>query len=144
MRFSVPQFIDVEDKIFGQLTLSQGVYLAGAAGGAYMLYAFFGLLIAFLVGIPLVILAVFFAFIKVNNRPFTAIASAWFFYIVKKKLYLWRRTPKVKKVVKEEVVTTHDAHLAAPKLTESKLRALAFSLDTQDSEHEGGTLKGTL
>jgi len=145
MRFSVPQFIDVEDKIFGQLTLSQGVYLAGALGGAYMLYTFFGFIVAVLVGLPLIVLAVFFAFIKVNNRPFTATASAAFFYFIKKKLYLWRRVPKQKKAEqKEEQVTTHDNHLATPKLTQSKLRALAFSLDTQDQEHGEGALKGTL
>ena len=32
MMFSVPQFIDVEDKIIGPLTLKQFIYLAGGAG----------------------------------------------------------------------------------------------------------------
>ena len=41
MRFSVPQFIDVEDKIFGPLTLKQGIYRVGAVGAAYLIYCFF-------------------------------------------------------------------------------------------------------
>ncbi len=32
MRFEVPQFIDVEDKIFGPFTFKQFLYLAGGAG----------------------------------------------------------------------------------------------------------------
>jgi len=32
MRFEVPQFIDVEDKLFGPLTFTQFVYLAGSGG----------------------------------------------------------------------------------------------------------------
>jgi hypothetical protein len=40
MRFQVPQFTDVEDKIVGPLTLKQFVYLAGAGGGCIILYSF--------------------------------------------------------------------------------------------------------
>ena len=32
MRFEVPQFIEIEDKIFGPLTWKQFIYLAGGAG----------------------------------------------------------------------------------------------------------------
>ena len=32
MQFSVPQFIDVRDKIFGPLTLQQFLYIVGAVG----------------------------------------------------------------------------------------------------------------
>ena len=32
MRFEVPQFVDIEDKIFGPLTFKQFIYIAGGAG----------------------------------------------------------------------------------------------------------------
>ena len=38
MRFEVPQFIEVEDKIFGPFTWKQFIYLAGGAGAAVTLY----------------------------------------------------------------------------------------------------------
>ena len=38
MQFQVPQFIEVEDKIFGPLTFKQFVYVAGGAGLAYLVW----------------------------------------------------------------------------------------------------------
>ena len=38
MQFQVPQFIEVEDKIFGPLTFKQFVYMTGGVGAAYMLW----------------------------------------------------------------------------------------------------------
>ena len=38
MQFQVPQFIEVEDKIFGPLTFKQFVYVAGGAGAAYLFW----------------------------------------------------------------------------------------------------------
>src|SRR3989344_2665997 len=35
MEYQVPQFIEVEDKIIGPLTLKQFIYLAGEAGFSY-------------------------------------------------------------------------------------------------------------
>jgi carbon starvation protein CstA len=133
MRFSVPQFIDVEDKIFGPLTLKQGIYLVGSAGAAYFIFSFFGMWGLLLVGIPLVLLAVLLAFIKVNNRPFVVVASAAFFYALKKKLYLWKKTPK--KTSTQTTLSASQQSSAQPmpqELTQSRLRALAFSLDTEE------------
>jgi len=132
MRFSVPQFIDVEDKIFGPLTLRQGIYLIGAAGAVYLMYSLLGPLGAFFIGVPLFILAVALAFVKINNRPFVEVASAAFFYTLKKKLYLWKKTPK--KVRPTQTVPTQSQTIqpVPTQLTQSRLRSLAFSLDTEE------------
>lgn len=37
MQFQVPQFIEVEDKIFGPLTFKQFVYIAGGVALMYLL-----------------------------------------------------------------------------------------------------------
>ena len=39
MHFQTPQFIEIEDKIFGPLTLKQFIYLAGAAGLSFTAYS---------------------------------------------------------------------------------------------------------
>ena len=40
MRFQVPQFIEIEDKIFGPLTIKQFIYIAGGAGLCFILFRF--------------------------------------------------------------------------------------------------------
>ena len=96
MRFEVPQFIDVEDKIFGPLTLKQFVYVAGGAGGialAYFLLPF----IVFIIVVPILAsLSAGLAFLPVNDRPMSLFLEAIVMYTSRSKLYLWRkqtRTP---------------------------------------------------
>jgi hypothetical protein len=92
MRFEVPQFIEIEDKIVGPLTWKQFVYLAGGAGILLILF-FSPLPKIFLVfiGLPIAGLAAFLAFHKVNNRPFSIFLESMFNYVRRKKLYLWKR-----------------------------------------------------
>jgi hypothetical protein len=40
MRYQVPQFIDVEDKVIGPLTIKQFIYLAGGAGMCFVIFHF--------------------------------------------------------------------------------------------------------
>ena len=54
MQFKVPQFLEIEDKIFGPFTFKQFVYLAGGAGLCFVLYKLMGLLIGI---IPMLIVA---------------------------------------------------------------------------------------
>jgi hypothetical protein len=91
MQFQVPQFIEVEDKIFGPLTLAQFIYIAGGAGCAFILYAFLPLWLAVILAIPVLALAFSLAFYRVNNRPFVYVLEAAFTYVTRDKLYLWRK-----------------------------------------------------
>ena len=70
MRFQVPQFIEVEDKVVGPLTLKQFMYLAGGAGMAFVAYRFLPLFIAIFVIPAIAGLSLALAFYKVNNKPF--------------------------------------------------------------------------
>ena len=40
MQFQVPQFIEIEDKIFGPLTFKQFIYLAGGVGASIVLWLY--------------------------------------------------------------------------------------------------------
>ena len=70
MRFQVPQFIDVEDKIFGPFTLKQFIYMAGGASVAVVAVVFLGPFFGLVISLPIVVLAAALAFYKINNRPF--------------------------------------------------------------------------
>lgn len=91
MRFSVPQFIEIEDKIIGPLTLKQFLFLA--VGGAVLVFAWYLLkLWAFiLVAIPAGSLAASFAFLKIHGQPFGKTLSAFINYQLKPRLYVWKQ-----------------------------------------------------
>ena len=79
MRFQVPQFIEVEDKIFGPLTLKQFIYLAGGGGLSFLVYAFLHSLTLSLVPIiAIMAVSAALAFYKVNNKPFVNVVEAAF------------------------------------------------------------------
>ena len=130
MRFAVPQFIDVEDKIFGPLTLKQAIYLAGAISFTAVIFLQFNVLFAILLGGPVLALAFLLAFIKVHGRPFINVLSSAFFYATKNKLYLWKHVPKKKKTSTVTLDTNDSQKSTTPEITQSNLKKLAWSLDT--------------
>lgn len=92
MRFDVPQFIEVEDKIIGPLTLKQFLFLL--AGGAVLFllwYVFSNLFIFILVGLPILIVVLALAFYRVNGRPFINYLLSMIKHFSKPRLYLWRK-----------------------------------------------------
>lgn len=134
MKFAVPQFIEVEDKIFGPLTLKQAIYAAGGVGFAVLNFVMFGLFMAFLLGGPVLVLAIALAFVKVNNRPFVDTLESAFYYTVKRKLYLWKKSERVQKAG-DGLPDTVAAKQLVPRMSESKLKDLAWSLDIKESTY---------
>ena len=76
MRYEVPQFIEVEQKVIGPFTWRQFVYLAGGAGALLITFLTLPFLLFIIIGVPLAALAVLLAFQKVNNRPFELLLEA--------------------------------------------------------------------
>lgn len=94
MKFEVPQFIDIEDKIFGPLTWRQFLYLGGGVGIAVVLL-FTNTFLFLIIGLPIGLLALALAFYPVNNRPFSFFLEAILSYLGKSRLYLWRKKEEV-------------------------------------------------
>lgn len=94
MRFQVPQFIEIEDKIFGPLTFKQFVYVAGGSGIIAILFFFLPTFFAFILAIPVGIFAGALAFYKINNRPFIIMVEAAIKLFFKNKLYIWKKKRK--------------------------------------------------
>lgn len=92
MRFEVPQFIEIEDKIFGPFTWRQFIYLAGGVGFAGVLFLVAPIYVFILIGLPLGGLAVLLAFYRINNRPFETFLESMLGYFRKTRLYLWRKS----------------------------------------------------
>ncbi len=138
MRFQVPQFIEVEDKIFGPLTIKQFVYLAGGGGLSFVIYRILGSLTLAL--IPIILVMAFSAALtwwKINQRfPFIYYVEAAFKYYFSSKLYIWKKNENVKPMNADEEAAKEAgkyASIMVPKISDSKLKDLTWSLDIKES-----------
>ncbi len=130
MRFQVPQFTEVEDKIIGPFTFKQFVYLAGAGGAVVALFFVLPTFIAIFFALPIAAFGAALAFYKVNGQPFIRVVEAWVTFTVTKKLYLWKHEEK--QASAKQMARPINAS-AVPKLSESKLRDLMWSMDVKQS-----------
>jgi len=101
MRFEVPQFIEVEDKIIGPFTWKQFVYLAGGGGLLIVLFFMLPMIFFAIFGIPVGALTGFLAFHRINNRPFSIFLESFVNYVTKTKLYLWKKEEQQSIIAKE-------------------------------------------
>lgn len=134
MNFQVPQFIEIEDRIFGPLTFKQFVYLAGGAGLGFMEWVYLPFkFISVILIIPTLAFALALAFYKVNERPFINMVEAAFRYTLTRKLYIWKRAEKPTAAsTTTNPNQTPTGGLKIPKLSESKLKDLSWSLDVRE------------
>ncbi len=130
MQYQVPQFIDIEDRIIGPLTLKQFIYLAFAAAVLFVFWFLFKFYIWIIVALPITAAAMAFAFLKINDRPFVYFFIAAVFYFMKPKLYIFGEVPE--KFRKEAMPESKPTPVETPeieKITRSKLKELALNLD---------------
>jgi hypothetical protein len=95
MQFEVPQFIEIEDKIFGPLTWRQFLYVGGGGLMAAVLFFTTPLIIFIIIGVPLGALSFALAFYPVNNRPFSHLLEAMWTFMTKSRVYHWQRKQEV-------------------------------------------------
>jgi hypothetical protein len=138
MQFQVPQFIEVEDKIFGPLTASQFIYTVGGVGFLVGMWLILPKWLAVIVGGPVAGLGLALAFLKINERPFINILQAAFEYATRTRLYLWEKKKSPAVVVPEDVSVDfaargEDPAKFVPAATGSKIKDLAWSLDIHES-----------
>jgi len=111
MRFEVPQFLGLEDKLFGPFTFKQALYLAGGGAVIYLLLKFVPSYLAFVLAVPVGLFALSLVFYRPNGRPFIKVVGSFFNYVTSRKFYLWQNPErrgslqtKSKKKKEEEVV----------------------------------------
>ncbi len=131
MRFQVPQFIEVEDKIFGPLTFKQFLYLVGGGGMIVIAFTILPSVIAFLVAIPIAALALALAFYQINNRPFVSILESFFKYTLARKLFIWKMGARGNKAPITSYGDGDQRQVAIPKLSQNKLKDLTWNLSVR-------------
>ena len=92
MRYQVPQFIDIEDKIAFQLTAKQLGWFALGGVILFVLWNFvsFGMFVFF--GIIIIGLSAGLAFVKINGASLLDYAGHGFSYFLKPRVFIWRKT----------------------------------------------------
>lgn len=131
MRYQVPQFIEVEDKIFGPLTIKQFIYLAGGGGLCLIAFTFLPLFLTIIIAIPIIGFSLALAFYQVNERPLIVAIEHAFSYYLSSKLYLWKQKPP-SSTPAATAAPKVNVPLVVPKLSESRLTDLAWSLNIKD------------
>lgn len=134
MRFQVPQYIEVEDKLFGPLTFKQFIYVAGGIGICVLLFTFLPKFLALLFSAPVAALAGALAFYKYNDKPFADFLESFFKYATTSKLYVWKKedTPVSPSAAPKQGPIDQ---VYVPKLSESKLKDLSWSLDIKENKN---------
>lgn len=133
MRFRVPQFLDIKNKIFGPLTLKQALYLAGGLGLCVIIwfmvpYTF----VAIILIIPIAGFSLALAFYTVHERPFIEVVEAAFYYLIGSKLFIWQQREKEPETTDEKAPDENDAEEQPsdiPQISKGRLKELTWSLD---------------
>ncbi|MFA5098810.1 MAG: PrgI family protein [Candidatus Paceibacterota bacterium] len=116
MQFQIPQFIEIENKIVGPLTLKQFLYLAVAAGMSFALYFVLALWLWIMVTAILTAVSVSLAFVKYNGQPLPKILLYAFGFFWGPKFYLWQKTTESQSLTMEKRETLKDFLAGAPSI----------------------------
>ncbi len=131
MNFQVPQFIEIESKIFGPLTFSQFIFVAGGVAVAFLIYVIVPYFyIALIPMIAVITAGGALAFYKVNNRSLIFLVQSMIKYYSGNKLYLWKKDFSKKNTPAKE---TAETKVDPKKIHLNKLEKLSWSLDVKET-----------
>lgn len=141
MEFQVPQFIEVEDKIFGPFTFKQFVFIIGGAGLGFIIWntlsPFLGAFIPIIIALPIAIFIGAFGFKIAHKREaFSETVENGFRFFKNKKVYIWRKSKnKTEKGSRSSDSLGNNENIKnmMPKLSNSKLKDLSWGLDVQET-----------
>ncbi|MFA5030569.1 MAG: PrgI family protein [Patescibacteria group bacterium] len=132
-QFVVPQFIDVEDKVLGPLSVRQFIILLVGAGLLFLLFNLVGLIEFVFAAILVMLLLFVFAFIKINGRPFHYFLLSLLQTFRRPSLKLWMKDVE-RYQFKGEIVSKKKGSQYVPKqklpLSTSRLTQVSLVVDT--------------
>lgn len=140
MQYKIPQNIDMEDKIVGPFTMKQFIYLLVSGFIVYSWWNFSNTfispppIIVFIpLGVPVGILGLCFALLKINDRPFEFFVLSIIKFIFAPKKTMWREGYKPPEVIVKDTVVKEKEKAVRDTKT---LDELSKVLDTSQNELE--------
>jgi len=103
-KYIVPQFIEVEDKIIGPITVRQFILLLGGCLILFLLYQFGSLLTLIAGGVIDMGIFATLAFAKINGRPIHFFLLNFIQTMIRPRLRIWNKEAFIREV-KEEYVS---------------------------------------
>lgn len=91
MRYQVPQFIDVEDKVIGPFTIKQFLIYLMAVLFLIPVFLLSDLALFITIAIPVIVAAAAVAHLKINGKSVFATAANLLGYMSRGQMYVWRR-----------------------------------------------------
>lgn len=137
-QFVVPQFIDVENKIIGPLTVRQFIIFLAGAGLIVLCFKMATFLLAMAISVPIFALTGTFAFLKINGRPFHFFMLNIIQTLKKPTMKVWNKEISAKEVAGKKDKEEKKPGLVIVKrpLSASKLTQLALIVDTGGAYQE--------
>jgi hypothetical protein len=96
MRYQVPQFTDIQDKIFGPFTLKQFLIYLGVGLLLIGIFLTARFIVFMIIAVPAVIFAVLFAHVKINGKSLFSVIINAILFITGGQSYSWQRGNKTK------------------------------------------------
>ncbi len=133
MLFSVPQYINVEDKVAGPLTAKQLGWLIVLLVVLVVLYSIFEFVPFLVIAVPVSVFFVALAFFRPGGIPMLSYLSYLFSYLFHPKVYVWRRPEKdlFRKQAQSKKAEIATVRREKKVLTPEDIAALAQTLDSE-------------
>ena len=132
MQYSVPQFLDVEDKVVGPFTGKQALFMIIGFGVLLISFTFFPISFFIVIAIPTIILTLAFAFWKPKGFTVSRWMTNIINYYTTPHFYVWRREPD-SKMFKQTQRKQSSKEVQAIPISKNRIKELAWLLDTSTS-----------
>ena len=131
MMSSVPQFINVEDKVAGPLTWRQLLWMIGMGAALLVFFSIFDKALFFIAAIPTVLLFIAFAFYRPNGFPLTTFVFYMVLFFFRPKIAVWERPVNSRPVAKTPDKKPESINTGAKHIDQDRLTELARILDSR-------------
>lgn len=143
LQFPVPQFIDIEDKLIGPLTLKQFGFILPGGLLIFILFRIFGIsVVFFMIAIPVLLITLIIGFGQFNGKPLYNQFGVFVKFLTAPKRYQFNKTPGPLedlnlgaidiKQVESEIATKPEPEES----TQSRLQRLSLLLDQKEAEEQ--------
>ena len=133
MRYQVPQFVDIEDKIIGPFTLKQFLMYVAATMVLVPVYLSSDLSLFITIALPVYAIAAAFAHVRIGSRSLFTTVLNMFNFTAGGQRWIWRRIPHPTKLVIRDVTWEQQAEAEEGPNTLTPLAKKAQTLETEGS-----------
>lgn len=131
-QFVIPQFIDVEDKIIGPVTVRQFIILLVGMFFIFLTYKLADFALFLVIGLLFLFITIVLAFVRINGQPFHFFLLNFIQTFRRPSLQIWYKVPDMSNVNRKEkfLKKTLPPLLPKVKISSSRLSELSLVVDT--------------